>query len=200
MNGYNFDISGDGSMEDKVKSSEDIISNHVIFAMTAGAIPIPVADVVAVSAIQYDMIRHLAGYYKIDYDSDKGKALASSFAGGTVSRLGASAFKAIPGVGTLLGIGSQIIIAGATTYAIGKIFDSHFSKGRGLESFNLNSVKAQYKDLLEKGKEYAKELKKTFNRDDVFDTIEKLKHLKESGAITEDEFFEIKERLLKKIV
>ena len=187
-------------MGEKRKSSEDIISNHIIFAMTAGAIPVPVADVVAVSAIQYDMIQQLAGYYKIEYDSDKGKTLASSLAGATFSRVGASAFKAIPGVGTLLGIGSQMVMAGATTYALGKIFESHFSKGKGLESLNLESVRSQYKDLLGRGRDYAKELKKTFNREDVFETIEKLKQLKESGAITEDEFFETKERLLKKIV
>ncbi len=187
-------------MEEIKKSSEEIISNHIIFAMTAGAIPVPVADIVAVSAIQYDMIRQLAAFYKIDYDSDRGKTLASSLAGAAVSRLGASAFKAIPGVGTLLGIGSQMVMAGATTYALGKIFEAHFSRGKGLESLNIESVKGQYRDLLNKGKDYAKELKKTFNRDDVFETISKLKQLKDSGAITDDEFFETKEKLLKKIV
>lgn len=110
-------------MNEKKKSSDDIISTHVIFAMTAGAIPVPVADIVAVSAIQYDMIRQIAEFHKINYDADKGKTLASSIAGATVSRIGASFLKAIPGVGTVLGIGSQIVMAGGTTYALGKLFD-----------------------------------------------------------------------------
>jgi len=187
-------------MKENKKNIDDIISNHVIFAMTAGAIPIPVADIVAVSAIQYDMIRQIAEFYKVDYDSNKGKALASSLAGATVSRIGASALKAIPGVGTLLGIGSQMVMAGATTYALGMLFDSHFSTGKSLDNINFDSVKEQYKDLLTKGREYAKDLKKTFTKDDVFQTIEKLNQLKETGAITEEEFLRTKEKLLNKIV
>jgi hypothetical protein len=121
-------------------------------------------------------------------------------AGATVSRIGASALKAIPGVGTLLGIGSQVVMAGATTYALGRLFDSHFSGGKGLDSINLDSAKKQYNDLLSKGKEYAKDLKKSFSKDDVFQTIEKLNQLKETGAITEEEFLRTKEKLLSKVV
>ncbi len=187
-------------MNEKKKSSDDIISTHVIFAMTAGAIPVPVADIVAVSAIQYDMIRQIAEFHKINYDADKGKTLASSIAGATVSRIGASFLKAIPGVGTVLGIGSQIVMAGGTTYALGKLFDSHFAGGKGLDNINLESVKEEYKELLNKGKEYARDLKKSFSREDVFQTIEKLNQLKESGAITEEEFLSTKEKLLSKIV
>jgi len=187
-------------MEENKKTIEDIITNHVIFAMTAGAIPIPVADIVAVSAIQYDLIRQIAEFYNADYDADKGKTLASSLAGATLSRIGASAIKSIPGVGTLFGIGSQMIMAGASTYALGRLFDSHFSGNRNLDNFNLESLKEQYKELLKTGKEYARDLKKSFSKDDVFQTIEKLNQLKVTGAITEEEFLRTKEKLLSKIV
>ena len=186
-------------MEENKKNVEDIISNHVIFAMTAGAIPVPVADIVAVSAIQYDMIKQVAEFYKADYDANKGKTLASALAGATFARIGASALKALPGVGTILGIGSQMVMTGATTYALGKLFDSHFSGNNSLDNLNLDYAKKQYKELLNKGKEYAKDLKKNFSKDDVFITIEKLNQLKETGAITEEEFLKTKERLLNKI-
>ena len=84
-------------MEEK-KNADEIIKMHVIFAMTAGAIPLPMADLVAVSAIQYDMIRQLAELYGADYDSNKGKTLASSMMGAAVARIGSSLIKAIPGV------------------------------------------------------------------------------------------------------
>jgi len=42
------------------KDVEKIIYDHVGFSMIAGAIPIPVLDLLAVSAIQFDMIRQLA--------------------------------------------------------------------------------------------------------------------------------------------
>lgn len=187
-------------MEKSRKNIDDIISNHVIFAMTAGAIPVPVADIVAVSAIQYDMIKQIADFHEADYDANKGKSLASALGGATFSRIGASAVKAIPGVGTLLGIGSQMVMAGATTYALGRLFDSHFSGSKNLDNVNLETVKEQYKELLSKGKEYARDLKKNFSKDDVFQTIEKLNQLKETGAITEEEFIRTKEKLLSKIV
>ena len=185
---------------ENTNKTDNIISSHVIYAMTAGAIPVPVADIVAVSAIQYDMIKQIAEAYGAKYDSEKGKALASSLAGATASRIGASLIKAIPGVGTFLGIGSQMLMAGATTYALGKIFDSYFSGNKNLDNFNIESFKKQYMELLTKGKEYARELKKNFSRDDVFDTIEKLNQLKSTGAISEEEFRNIKEKLLNKIV
>jgi uncharacterized protein (DUF697 family) len=182
------------------KKTDSIISAHVVYAMTAGAIPVPVADIVAVSAIQYDMIKQIAEAYKVKYDSEKGKALATALAGATASRIGASFIKAIPGVGTFLGIGSQMLMAGATTYALGRIFDSHFSGNKNLDSFHVESMKNQYREFLAKGKEYAKEIKKNFSRDDVFDTIEKLNHLKSSGAISDEEFRSMKEKLLNRIV
>ena len=185
---------------ENTKKTDNIISRHVIYAMTAGAIPVPVADIVAVSAIQYDMIKQIAEEYKVKYDSEKGKALASSLAGATASRISASFIKAIPGVGTFLGIGSQMLMAGATTYALGRIFDSHFSGNKNLDSINVEAVKKQYREFLEKGKEYAKEIKKNFSRDDVFDTIEKLNQLKSTGAISEEEFRSTKEKLLNKIL
>lgn len=181
------------------KTIDDIIKTHVIYAMTAGAIPVPVADFVAVSAIQYDLIQKVAEFYKVDYDSNKGKTLATSIAGATVSRMGSSLIKALPGVGTVLGIASQVILSGATTYALGRLFGSHFANNGTLDSLNTDAVKAQYRELVEKGKQYAKDLKKNFSSEDVFSTIEKLKQLKESGAVSEEEFAALKEKLLKKI-
>jgi uncharacterized protein (DUF697 family) len=181
------------------KSSDDIIKTHVIYAMTAGAIPVPVADFVAVSAIQYDLIQKVAEFHSVDYDSNRGKTLATSIAGASATRLGSSIVKALPGVGTLLGIASQVVISGATTYALGRLFDSHFANKGTLDNLNTDLVRAKYREYVEKGKEYAKNLKKNFSKDDVLSTIEKLRELKDSGAISEAEFESLKEKLQKKV-
>jgi len=175
----------------EAQTIDDIIKTHVIYAMTAGAIPVPVADFVAVSAIQYDLIQKVAEFHKVDYDSNKGKTLATSIAGASATRLGA-------GVGTLLGIASQVVISGATTYALGKIFDNHFANKGTLDNLNTEAVKAKYKEYVDKGKEYAKNLKRNFSKDDVLSTIEKLQELRDSGAISEAEFESLKEKLLNK--
>ena len=91
---------------------DDIVKSHVIFSMTAGAIPIPVADIAAVTAIQVDMIRQIAKEYNVPFDENIGKSIASSLAGASLARIGASAVKSIPAVGTLLGVGTQVLLSG----------------------------------------------------------------------------------------
>ncbi len=187
---------GMAQTEEKI---EKIIHSHVIYSMTAGAIPIPLADIAAVTAIQLDMIRQIAGEYGAEYDNDSGKSLVSSLAGATLARLGASMVKAIPGVGTVLGIGTQIMLSGAATYALGKVFDAHFSNRGSIFDFNTDKMKEKYNEFLEKGKEVAGKLKKDSRSEDIPGTLEKLKKLKDSGAITEEEYEETKKKLLQKM-
>ena len=49
------------------------------------------------------------------------------------------------------------VMAGAITYATGKIFTSHFEAGGTLLDFNPDTMKEYYKELFEKGKTVAKE-------------------------------------------
>jgi uncharacterized protein (DUF697 family) len=48
-------------------NSSSIIKSHVVGSMGGGAIPIPFIDVVAVTAIQLDMIKQLARFYSAYY-------------------------------------------------------------------------------------------------------------------------------------
>jgi uncharacterized protein (DUF697 family) len=159
-------------MDDEMKKAEDVkvtiskdqqdpdrvIFDHVGFSLIAGAIPIPVVDVIAISAIQIDMIRQLSKIYNIDFDDEIGKTLVTSIVGSTfglsIGSFGASAVKAVPVFGSILGIASQVILAGITTYAVGFIFNSHFRDHKTLVDFNFNDVKDAFEDLLKKGKEY----------------------------------------------
>ncbi|HQW70702.1 MAG TPA: DUF697 domain-containing protein, partial [Saprospiraceae bacterium] len=48
------------------KQADAIIRNSVIFASGAGLIPIPIADFMAVTAVQLEMIRRLSKLYEVD--------------------------------------------------------------------------------------------------------------------------------------
>lgn len=182
---------------------EKTIRRHVGFAMVAGAIPIPLVDIAAVTAIQLDLIRELAKEYEVDYNEERGKIIATTLIGTTVGnllgRVGASAIKAIPGIGTILGIGSMALFAGASTFALGKIFEHHFKEGGDLFDFDIEAMKSKFKDFFQKGKGVAEELRKNPNREDILDTIAKLQELKESGAISEKEYESTKKELLAKL-
>ena len=186
----------DKSEKDNIDS---IIKKHVIFSMTAGAIPIPIVDFVSITAIQMDMLKQIAGLHSADFDSNLGKSLASSIVGTSLAKVGASAVKALPGVGTILGISAQVILAGGSTYALAKVFDTHFSSNDSLSNFDIEKMKKKYRELLENGKEFAKNLKDNLKNEDTFETIEKLKKLRDNGAITDKDFEKTKKELLDKI-
>ena len=93
----------------KQEQANRIINEHATFSLIGGAIPIPIVDLVAVTAIQLDMLQKLAELYEVNFNSERGKFLVSALIGSTlgtsIGRVGASAVKGIPGIGTILGIG-----------------------------------------------------------------------------------------------
>ena len=119
----------------KIEQSQEVIQHHVLWSMGAGAIPIPVIDSAAVIMVQLDMLKQLSRVYEVIYDESAGKHLISVIAGGTLTRLGASYIKAIPGIGSFLGGISMVVLSGASTYAIGKLFINHFESGGNFFDF-----------------------------------------------------------------
>ncbi len=141
------------------KHADSIIRNHVIWSMGAGFIPIAIADIFAVSAVQLDMIRQLSKVYEIDFKETEGKALITALTGSTLARMGASAIKLIPGIGSALGGVSMSLMGGASTYALGEVFKTHFATGGTFLDFDPGRMKKFYQEKFEKGKEVAKDLK-----------------------------------------
>ena len=138
-----------GNNEDLEKRSESAIRNHVIWSMGAGFIPVPIADFVAVAAIQLDMVRTLSGIYGVNFKETEGKALVTSITGSGLSRLGANALvKLIPGFGSMLGGISMSVISGASTYALGQVFKKHFSVGGTFLDFDTERFQRYYNCLL----------------------------------------------------
>jgi len=145
---------------------DDILKRHVYWAVGAGLIPLPVVDIAAVSAIQLDMLKQICTFYHIDYSEESGKAWISALVTSTLSslvaRAGASAVKFIPLVGTMLGAASMAILSGASTYALGKAFISHFESGGTFGNVNTEKVKEIYDRQIKEGEKIAKTLKEKY--------------------------------------
>ena len=106
------------SANNNLEQADNIIRNHVIWSMGAGFIPVMVADIFAVSALQLDMIRQMCRVYNVDFQETQGKALVTSLTSTTLARLGAgSLVKLVPGLGSMLGGATVSAFAGASTYA-----------------------------------------------------------------------------------
>ncbi|WP_338814642.1 DUF697 domain-containing protein [Bernardetia sp. Wsw4-3y2] len=139
--------------------AEGIVQKHVLWSMGMGAIPIPFLDTIAVSAMQYEMLKQISNLYGFEMSENMGKSLISMLAGGTLVRMGASAVKTIPIIGSFLGGGAMVVLSGASTYAIGSVFVQHFESGGDLFDIDTEKFKNFYKEKFEQGKEYAAEMK-----------------------------------------
>jgi uncharacterized protein (DUF697 family) len=217
--------------KDKSKKAEKTIRNHVLWSMGAGFIPIPVADFLAVAAVQLDMIKSMSHVYDIDFKETEGKALITALTGSGLSRLGASALvKMIPIVGSALGGVSMSALSGASTYALGQVFKTHFETGGTFLDFDTDRFRKFYDEQFEKGKKVAEDLKdeaekkkaekktsednkpkeqpveakqedkksettKTDNTD-IVKKLKELAELKDMGVINEEEFSQMKARLI----
>ena len=193
-------------------------------------IPIPVADVFAVSALQLDMIRQLSRVYDIDFAESQGKAIITSLTSSTLARAGArSLIKLVPGIGTLIGGVTVSIFNGASTYALGEVFKRHFDSGGTILDFDTERLRKLYKEKFEKGKKVAQEWKaeedqaksegattatepepqaepapapaaapapETTAEESIMDKLKDLAKLRDDGVITEEEFSEMKRKLI----
>ena len=179
-----------------------IVRGHVIWAMGAGLIPIPLFDIAAVTAIQIDALKKLAAEEGVDYTTDGGKQFVTALTGGTFARLGASLVKGIPGVGTVIGGLSMSAMSAASTYAVCQVAIGQLKSGRNFVLVDLDDAKRIYEKALEKGKAFVKSIESEVNPEEskeTYENLEKLKSLKESGVLTEAEYEEKKNQLLAKL-
>ncbi|HWL15405.1 MAG TPA: hypothetical protein VNR00_07365, partial [Opitutus sp.] len=61
--------------------------------------------------------------------------------------------KTIPGFGSVVGIVTLPVVAGAITYAVGKVFVQHLESGGTFLSFKVPDVQAGFLREVEKGKQ-----------------------------------------------
>ncbi|MDF1696472.1 MAG: DUF697 domain-containing protein [Saprospiraceae bacterium] len=183
--------------------SDSIIQNHMIWSMGAGFIPVPIADLLAVSAIQLDMIRQMCKVYDIDFKETEGKAIITALTGSSLARLGARAVKFIPGVGSILGGVTLAVLSGGSTYALGEVFKKHFETGGTFLDFDPGRLKKYYDEKFEKGKDFAakiqKDKKKAEEQKEMNDSVTQLANLakmKEDGVLTDEEFEVMKRKII----
>jgi uncharacterized protein (DUF697 family) len=188
----------------KEPGAEMIIKTHVLWSLGAGLMPVPLLDIVAVTAIQIDMLRQLAAEYKVDFSASTGKMFVAALTGGTFARLGASMVKAIPGVGSVEGGISMSVMSGASTYAVGQVARSYFVAGADLSKVDVGEAKKAYSQEFERGKQVVSDLEKekeaasdTYKA--AFEGIASLEKLMEKGLVTQEEFEALKSKLLERL-
>jgi uncharacterized protein (DUF697 family) len=131
--------------------------------MAVGLVPIPMVDFLGITGVQLNMVRKMADFYDIPFSKDMTKNLIISLIGGAIPVSAAypfaSSIKFIPLIGQSLGAVSMPIIAGASTYAVGKVFYRHFASGGTFLTFDPEKARAYYEEMFQKGKDIVKGMK-----------------------------------------
>jgi uncharacterized protein (DUF697 family) len=132
-----------------VEEGRRIAKSYAGWAAGAGLIPVPLLDVAGITGVQIAMIHKIADLYKVPHAGDRVKTIVLSLVGGVgsygiaTSSLG-SLVKAVPFVGSLLGIALMPSLAVAATIGLGEVFILHFESGGTLLDFDTEKMAAKF--------------------------------------------------------
>ena len=107
-----------------------IVNRHRNYAALGGLVPLPVANIASVAAVNLRMVQQLSALYGVPFQRDRTRALIVGLIGGAVptgvgTATSTTMMLVMPG-GLLLGLGAAAITAGALTRAIGMVFVESF--------------------------------------------------------------------------
>ncbi|MCI5120691.1 MAG: DUF697 domain-containing protein [Candidatus Electrothrix sp. AUS4] len=163
------DVKNEEKEAEVVQAEQDALAKRRIMqytsaGMAVGVVPFPLLDLAALSAVQLKMLHGLAGIYDVEFKASLGKSAISSLVGGvlpvaTVVPVAASLSKFIPGIGHALSYGTLVMLNGASTYAVGKVFAQHFASGGTFLTFDPEAVRDYFAEQYEKGKKVVASLK-----------------------------------------
>lgn len=155
----------DAPVISKIDRANSVVIDYAIVSMGVGFVPVPLADLAALTGVQFKMLHGLAKLYDIKFSQSIGKSLITSLMGGAVptSMMKVmSVAKLFPGIGTVAGIAGMSLMGGAATYALGKVFVRHFESGGIFENFDPKAFKKLFTAELKAGKKIVAQLRKDF--------------------------------------
>ncbi len=142
----------------RIDKAHACFKNYTMGAIAVGFVPVPLADMAALSAIQLKMIHSIANIYDVPFSKNIVKSIIGSTLGGSVAVTlalpVASFIKLIPVIGQTSGMLSTAAIGAASTYAVGKVFAEHFESGGTFLDFDEEKARAHFKALYEEGKAF----------------------------------------------
>ena len=195
------DAPKDSGTEDPAKrrsKADAVIKEHMLWSIGAGLVPIPLFDIAAVSALQIGMLKQLSKLYGIDHDKESGKIFVTALTGTGLAKIGASLFKALPGIGTLIGGLSMSAFSGASTYALGQVAVTTLETKGNLADVDLSEAKKAYESAFEAGKEVVSKVEKKTKQDgkSPAERLKQLKELREQELISEEEYSTKKDAII----
>ncbi len=145
------------SSEERLAAAEHIVRKNMYCAAGLGCIPVPLVSILGVAGFQAAMVKQLSNVYGVKFNDHLTRNIVTTLLSTlTVRALTAGVvgsifkMKFLPGV--VAAISALLVvpaIAGAVTYAMGRVFIKHFEEGGTLLDLDVEKSKsffqAQYK-------------------------------------------------------
>lgn len=135
---------------------EKIIYRYLGWSVGAGLIPFAFVDLAALIVVQVKMLKEITELYDLPFMEERTKSLVSALIGSVapaaVAGGVASLVKMIPIIGSVVGAFSMSALAGASTWALGKLFIQHFERGGTIYDLDTENLKENFQNLFKEGK------------------------------------------------
>jgi uncharacterized protein (DUF697 family) len=140
---------------DRSREASSIVHTYMGWSAGASFLPFPIVDLLAVTAVQIKMVADLARLYETKFSRSVAQATIAGLLGSLVpagiARGSSSLLKAVPGVGTALGMIAAPAFTTAYTYAVGRVFIQHFEAGGNVLNFNPEAMRDHFRQEFEAG-------------------------------------------------
>jgi uncharacterized protein (DUF697 family) len=140
--------------------AQQIVKRYMLWAAGAALVPFPIADMIAITGVELKMLADISKVYEIPFEKSRVQAVVGSLIGYVLPHtfsvgLIGGLLKMIPGVGLLVGVPSFAIFAAAYTWALGRVFITHFESGGTFLNFDAEAVKEHFRTHFAEGQKMA---------------------------------------------
>ena len=137
-------------MATRLEQANAIVNKYMNWSFVGGLIPLPMVDVAAVSGVQMKMLYDLAELYEVPFKKHAVQTITGSLLGGIAPSMAtagvfATGIKFLPIIGSTIGVITMPALSLAATYALGRVFITHFEAGGTLLDFDAEKVREHFR-------------------------------------------------------
>lgn len=137
---------------------EKAIRTSVYASMGVGIVPLPLFNVAAATASNLNLARKLSNLYGVEFKEGAAKKVIAAVIGASAGTLATPLVESVVGLVPVIGwplvIGTKPVLNGMTTYAIGRMFVTHFENGGSFLGANLDAMKENFKAAFKNSREW----------------------------------------------
>ena len=120
-------------MAQRRRGAVTIVERYANWSAVGGAIPVPLLNAAAITALMIRMVKSLSDHYKVPFERNRTRSIVIALMGGalptgfsTIATTTASLF--VPGL-NMVGLAISSVTSGAYARSIGQLYIEHFENG-----------------------------------------------------------------------